>query len=135
MWKMDPSRSSGALSSQLNDAWTSRVKKSADWNSRLDSGTIEPSWIRRFLWTVRTCGQRNKFQKLENHWRSSSRSVPSLAWSLNDAFGRLFWTSGINCHFCFCLQPNLHRLLRFVQGLRRCFSAHGPLGNQGKSDW
>lgn len=50
LWKMDPSREAGTLSSKLDAAWDRRQREAEDWNRRLAAGEISPSVYRRMKW-------------------------------------------------------------------------------------
>ena len=101
---MDESRESGLLGAQLDAAWARRVEAANDWNARLASGEITPSLLQRTRWSARALlrgkGQggssfRERRAALETEWREvSGRRQASLAWTLNDVFGRDFWFGG-----------------------------------------
>ena len=104
LWKMDPSRESGTLSTKLDEAWTRRCHVAEEWNRRLENGEVKPSFYRRLKWTVqasvRKRGNKTTFSErrdsFEKEWRNvSGRKQPSLAWSLNDTFGWHFWAGGL----------------------------------------
>ncbi|KAJ7593413.1 ABC protein [Mycena floridula] len=99
LWKMDQSQESGILSRRLNAAWEARVDKARRWNSELDQGKIDPSFLARCRWNLSSlmAGRRYKEHRatLEDQWRRiGGRRSPSLAWALNDVFGRQFWLGG-----------------------------------------
>lgn len=99
LWKMDQSQESGVLSRQLNAAWEARVDTARRWNSELDQGKINPSFLTRCRWNLSSlmAGKRYKEHRamLEDQWRRiGGRRSPSLAWALNDVFGRQFWLGG-----------------------------------------
>ncbi|KAI1797261.1 P-loop containing nucleoside triphosphate hydrolase protein [Ganoderma leucocontextum] len=99
LWKMDHSRESGNLGAQLDEAWARRVQAAKEWNVRLEDGQIRPGIFKRIKWSIRalqgkgTYGERRA--ALEGHWRQvDGRKEASLAWTLNDVFGRDFWSGG-----------------------------------------
>ncbi|KAJ4467870.1 ABC protein [Lentinula aciculospora] len=105
LWKMDHSQESGYLSEQLDAAWARRAQAAEEWNVKLASGELRPGLIRRAAWQIQATlnfgqivdGRRNERRKeLERRWREiDGRKEPSLAWSLNDVFGSMFWIAGI----------------------------------------
>lgn len=100
LWKMDESREAGVLGDKLDQAWARRVKAANEWNARLAAGDIKPSLYKRTKWSAQalrgkgtTYGERRI--ALEEQWRAvGGRKEPSLAWALNDVFGRDFWFGG-----------------------------------------
>ncbi|KAI0711948.1 P-loop containing nucleoside triphosphate hydrolase protein [Cerioporus squamosus] len=102
LWKMDPSRESGNLGAQLDEAWAARVKAANDWNTRLANGEIKPGIYNRTKWAVQALrgngggSRRERRAALETQWREvDGRKHASLAWTLNDVLGRDFWFGGI----------------------------------------
>ncbi|KAK7690924.1 hypothetical protein QCA50_006027 [Cerrena zonata] len=100
LWKMDESREAGYLSSKLDEAWAQRVKAAEEWNLRLDNGEIHPGLTTRLRWTLKALrrgqGYRERIAAMEKQWRETDgRKEASLAWALNDTFGRSFWLGGI----------------------------------------
>ncbi|KIK55762.1 hypothetical protein GYMLUDRAFT_831145 [Collybiopsis luxurians FD-317 M1] len=105
LWKMDHSQESGYLSEQLDAAWARRVQAANDWNTKLASGEIKPGIWKRALWQVqsslklgsaegRNMGERRAH--FEKQWRDiNGRRKPSLALSVNDVFGSMFWIAGV----------------------------------------
>lgn len=96
---MDESREAGVLGDKLDQAWARRVKAANEWNARLAAGDIKPSLYKRAKWSAQalrgsgTYGERRI--TLEEQWRAvGGRKEPSLAWALNDVFGRDFWFGG-----------------------------------------
>ncbi|TBU32613.1 P-loop containing nucleoside triphosphate hydrolase protein [Dichomitus squalens] len=99
LWKMDYSRESGNLGQQLDEAWARRVQAAKEWNARLDNGEIRPSVFKRIKWSLQALRGKGTYAErraaLETHWREvDGRREASLAWSLNDVFGRDFWFGG-----------------------------------------
>ena len=99
LWKMDYSRESGNLGQQLDEAWARRVQEAKEWNARLENGEIRPSIFKRAKWSVQALRGEGTYSErraaLETHWREvDGRKEASLAWSLNDVFGRDFWFGG-----------------------------------------
>ncbi|KAF8826999.1 hypothetical protein HHX47_DHR5000723 [Lentinula edodes] len=86
------------LSEQLDNAWTRRVQQANEWNMKLELGKIAPGALRRILWFVKALASsdpRSRRQSLEVHWRKvGGKRNASLAWSLNEVFGHLFWVGG-----------------------------------------
>ena len=105
LWKMDPSRESGVLSSKLDEAWARRVEAADDWNRRLANGEVHANIMKRAAWSIRACfpssgipGESYAVRRnaLEREWREKSGvAEPSLAWALNDTFGWHFWAGGL----------------------------------------
>ncbi|KAG1747121.1 ABC protein [Suillus paluster] len=105
LYKMDTSQESAVLATKLEDAWQRRVKAAADWNARLESGELNPSFIKRTGWALRAIpcrGQRQcatwseRCAAFQKHWREcEGRKEASLAWALNDVFHGMFWTGGV----------------------------------------
>lgn len=96
---MDETKEAGTLSIQLDHAWSRRVKAVREWNARIDSGDLQPGHLRRIIWAIKSsaAGSRyhESFAELERHWRTvSGKKTPSLAWTLNDVFGHMFWIGG-----------------------------------------
>ncbi|KAJ4479332.1 ABC protein [Lentinula aciculospora] len=98
LWKMDETMASAYLSEQLDKAWTRRVQQSNEWNMKLRLGEISPGVLRRMVWFVRALASsdpRSRRRLLERHWRDvGGKREASLAWSLNEVFGHLFWIGG-----------------------------------------
>ncbi|EJD07137.1 ABC protein [Fomitiporia mediterranea MF3/22] len=105
LWKMDPSRESGVLSSKLDEAWARRVEAADDWNWRLANGEAQANVVKRVGWSIRACfpsssvpgeSYAERRDGLEREWRDKSGiAEPSLAWALNDTFGWHFWAGGL----------------------------------------
>ena len=99
LWKIDESRESGILGAKLDEAWARRVQAADEWNARLAKGDIKPSLIKRAKWSIQALGGQGSYRErraaLESRWREvDGRRQPSLAWALNDVFGRDFWFGG-----------------------------------------
>ncbi|KAI0661576.1 ABC protein [Cubamyces menziesii] len=99
LWKMDESRESGILGAKLDEAWARRVQAADEWNARLAKGDIKPSLIKRAKWSIQALRGQGSYSErraaLESRWREvDGRKQPSLAWALNDVFGRDFWFGG-----------------------------------------
>ncbi|KAJ3794573.1 ABC protein [Lentinula aff. detonsa] len=105
LWKMDHSQESGYLSQQLDAAWSRRVQAANEWNIKLASGELKPGTFKRASWHIQAtlkCGsivganRKERRKELERRWREfDGRKQPSLAWSLNDVFGSMFWIAGV----------------------------------------
>ncbi|KAF5370179.1 hypothetical protein D9757_010634 [Collybiopsis confluens] len=103
LWKMDESQESGFLSERLDAAWMRRVQAANEWNTKLAAGEIKPGVLRRARWRMQSIlkfgtGKTSKERRsqLEKKWREiDGRKTPSLAWSVNDVFGGMFWISGV----------------------------------------
>lgn len=96
---MDYSRESGNLGAQLDEAWARRVQAAKEWNVRLENGEIRPGIFKRAKWSIQALRGKGSYgdrrAALEEHWRQiDGRREASLAWSLNDVFGREFWSGG-----------------------------------------
>ncbi|KAJ3712273.1 hypothetical protein C8R42DRAFT_647758 [Lentinula raphanica] len=100
------------LSEELDKAWACRVKEANDWNTRLELGKIDPSFIRR-----------KTRDSLEKKWRKvDGRREASLAWSLNEVFGHLFWIGGAFKVFgdtCQMMGPLVVKVLSLLLHRRR----------------
>ncbi|KAJ3722534.1 ABC protein [Lentinula raphanica] len=95
LWKMDETMAAARLSEELDKAWARRVEEANDWNTRLELGEIDPGFIRRTYWRVKALTTRKTRDSLEKKWRKvGGRREASLAWSLNEVFGHLFWIGG-----------------------------------------
>lgn len=91
---------SGGLSDRLDAAWARRVELAEAWNTKLDAGDVHPNVLKRFVWNLKALRAGTDFSKsrsdLESEWRTTSgRKHASLAWSLNDVLGRMFWYGGL----------------------------------------
>ncbi|KAI0694596.1 ABC protein [Cytidiella melzeri] len=101
LWKLDASRQSGPLGDKLDQAWARRVQEANDWNTRLSKGEIRPGLWKRVKWSVKAlrshgAGYAEKRAALEQQWlEHDGRKEASLAWALNDTFGRSFWLGGL----------------------------------------
>ena len=105
LWKMDESRQSGNLGARFDEAWAARVQAAEDWNTRLAAGEIKPGILKRAKWSILTLRPGGKESPsnyserraaLEAHWREvDGKKQASLAWTLNDVFGRDFWFGGL----------------------------------------
>ncbi|KAK7017781.1 ABC protein [Favolaschia claudopus] len=95
LWKMGPEQEAGYLTGLLEEAWERRVREAEEWNAR---GT-GPGVVRRVGWVVFDGwkGKRGeRREERERWWREVwGRREASLAWSLNDVFGRMFWKGGL----------------------------------------
>ncbi|KAJ7097441.1 ABC protein [Mycena epipterygia] len=92
LWKMGPEQEAGYLTDALDAAWARRVAAAAEWNARLDSGEAKAALLKRMLWSL---PGRDR-AALEKKWREGpGRREASLAWSLNDVLGHLFWRGGV----------------------------------------
>lgn len=95
LWRMDSTREAGTLSEKLDQAWARRVADAKDWNTRLASGEIQPSVVRRSKWYAKALVGRGSYKSQEEHWRNvEGRKEASLAWALNDVLGLAFWLGG-----------------------------------------
>ncbi|KAL7279088.1 hypothetical protein ACG7TL_006926 [Trametes sanguinea] len=99
LWKMDESREAGLLGAKLDEAWERRVQAANEWNARLAKGEIKPGLIKRAKWSVQALrgpgSYRERRAALETHWiEVDGKKQASLAWALNDVFGRDFWFGG-----------------------------------------
>lgn len=102
---MDHSQESGYLSEQLDAAWARRAEAANEWNIKLASGELKPGILKRILWQIQATlnlgsivkrSRRERMEELEMRWREiDGRKEPSLAWSVNDVFGNMFWIAGI----------------------------------------
>ncbi|KAJ7063750.1 ABC protein [Mycena amicta] len=91
LWKVGPEQESGYLAEKLDAAWAHRVKTAEEWNAGLLDGRNNPSRFLRVGWAVK--GHRAVREK---RWREADgQREASLAWALNDVFGRRFWIGGV----------------------------------------
>ncbi|KAK7018185.1 ABC protein [Favolaschia claudopus] len=101
LWKMGPEQEAGYLTGLLEEAWERRVREAGEWNKRLERGErgTGPGVLRRVGWVVRDGwkgGRRERREERERWWREvGGRREASLAWSLNDVLGRMFWKGGL----------------------------------------
>ncbi|KAJ3773608.1 ABC protein [Lentinula raphanica] len=105
LWKMDSNQESGYLSEQLDAAWSRRVQAADEWNLKLATGELQPGIFKRASWNIQAAlqlgsisGKNRKARRaqLESRWREiDGRKQPSLAWSVNDVFGSMFWIAGV----------------------------------------
>ncbi|KIK67839.1 hypothetical protein GYMLUDRAFT_216120 [Collybiopsis luxurians FD-317 M1] len=99
LWKMDDSMGAARLSEQLDSAWARRVQEANEWNLKLELGEITPRIPQRIYWSVKALVSGNYKEHriaLEKHWREvGGKREASLAWSLNEVFGHLFWIGGV----------------------------------------
>ena len=95
LWKMDPSREAGIMSAKLDEAWAKRVAQAKNWNTRLASGEIKPSAVKRSQWLVNAAMGRSSYKEQEAKWiNSDGKRHASLTWALNDVLGVAFWAGG-----------------------------------------
>lgn len=99
LWKVDKTQEADALAAQLEDAWNCRVREARQWNENLDKGEVLPGISKRCWWMFRALpagtGYVAKRAAIEERWRTvDARKEPSLGWSLNDVFGKFFWSGG-----------------------------------------
>ena len=76
------------------------MQEANEWNTRLASGEINASLLKRSFWNARALASGRERQKrrasLEADWREcAGRKEASLAWALNDTFGWSFWVGGL----------------------------------------
>ncbi|KAI0649348.1 ABC protein [Trametes meyenii] len=100
LWKVDESRESGRLGTQLDEAWARRVLAASEWNAQLANGEIQPSALKRAKWSLQALRGKGSYSErraaLEAQWREvDGRKEASLAWALNDVLGRDFWFGGL----------------------------------------
>ncbi|KAG8946658.1 hypothetical protein FRC04_011552 [Tulasnella sp. 424] len=119
LWRMDPSREAEYLSSRLDDAWSRRVARAKDRNTRLADGEIDPSLVRRSWWAIKSVFGGGSQTTQEERWRSvDGRVDPSLVWALNDVLGISFWAGGAHLRpmrqFRLLIAPELLGLFKVV---------------------
>ncbi|KAF9074671.1 ABC protein [Rhodocollybia butyracea] len=105
LWKMDHSQESGHLSEKLDAAWARRVEAAHEWNAKLASGEVKAGWLKRVSWQIRSslkirsvggASRRERREEFERRWREvDGKKEASLAWSVNDVFGSMFWIAGV----------------------------------------
>ncbi|KAG8940930.1 hypothetical protein FRC00_012675, partial [Tulasnella sp. 408] len=96
LWKMDPTREAGTLSSEFDRAWARRVEEANAWNDRLAKGEIKPSLGKRTSWRLKSVFGKRSFAEQEEAWRKSEgQKHASLVWALNDVLGAAFWLGGL----------------------------------------
>ncbi|KAJ8072221.1 hypothetical protein PM082_015779 [Marasmius tenuissimus] len=99
LWRVHSTQESGLLSDLLDNAWNHRLALATEWNAKLEAGMIKPGRLLRLSWSMKAIVSSGSYHRnyvsLEKHWRDvGGRKSPSLAWSLNDVFGHMFWISG-----------------------------------------
>ncbi|KAG8903099.1 hypothetical protein FRC01_009328, partial [Tulasnella sp. 417] len=96
LWKMDPSREAGTLSSEFDRAWARRVEEAKVWNDRLAKGEIKPSLVKRTSWRLKSVFGKRSFAEQEEAWRNGEgQKHASLLWALNEVLGAAFWLGGL----------------------------------------
>lgn len=111
---MGPTQESGYLSEKLDKAWDRRVEAANDWNAKLEKGEIQPGILKRIRWNLQALfagmNYRNRRAALAKQWRDvDGRREASLAWSMNDVFGDMFWIAG-----CFKVGCLLFRIFNSI---------------------
>ncbi|KAF8530162.1 ABC protein [Hysterangium stoloniferum] len=97
LWKMDSTREVSGLVKLLDVSWARRVNQAKEWNAKVKAGEIQPTWTKKAVWAVKALsgifreGWRAKYTIYIDKW---SHREASLAWALNDTFGREFWIGG-----------------------------------------
>ncbi|KAJ7639312.1 ABC protein [Roridomyces roridus] len=93
LWKMGPEQEAGYLTDKLEAAWAARIAAAEAHNERLANGQIKPPFMKRAWWAVQG---REKRAERHRWWREEGgKQEPSLAWSLNDVLGKMFWKAGL----------------------------------------
>ncbi|KAG8982778.1 hypothetical protein FRB90_006557, partial [Tulasnella sp. 427] len=96
LWKMDPSREAGTLSSAFDRSWARRISEAKDWNERLARGEIKPPFGKRARWRIKSTFGKSSYAELEEKWRiEDGKKHASLIWALNDVLGSAFWLGGL----------------------------------------
>lgn len=91
LWRMDEARSAGRMSSALAAAYARRTEEAAAHNKKLlDPSTPLPR-SRRILYSMLSQKERRE-KDYRTKW---GKKRASLAWSLNDVFGRSFWVGAV----------------------------------------
>lgn len=87
LWKMDDARGAELLSNRLMANFVRRQQEAKEFNERLqDPNTPLPRWTRfKFALSSR------RAEKEKEYREKTGLRKASLAWTLNDVFGRYFW--------------------------------------------
>ncbi|KZP00831.1 ABC protein [Calocera viscosa TUFC12733] len=86
LWAMDDTRKSELLSTKLTAAWERRVREAEEYNAKIDSGEIRITALKKL---------RSRVFRWRSEDKYTGRKRASIAWALNDVFGRGFWAGGL----------------------------------------
>ncbi|KAJ6537690.1 P-loop containing nucleoside triphosphate hydrolase protein [Mycena capillaripes] len=93
LWRMGPEQEAGYLTDKLEAAWARRIEAAEAHNARLAKGEVKPPLLKRVWWAMHG---REKREKGQRWWQEvGGKKEASLAWSLNDVLGHMFWKGGL----------------------------------------
>ncbi|KAF7342738.1 ABC protein [Mycena sanguinolenta] len=93
LWRMGPEQEAGYLTDKLEAAWARRIEAAEAHNVRLAKGELKPPLLKRLWWAMHG---REKREEMERWWQEEGgKKEASLAWSLNDVLGHMFWKGGL----------------------------------------
>ncbi|KAJ7866783.1 ABC protein [Mycena olivaceomarginata] len=93
LWRMGPEQEAGYLTDKLEAAWARRIEAAEAHNARLAKGVVKPPLLKRVWWVMH--GQ-EKREQMQRWWQEEGgKKEASLAWSLNDVLGHMFWKGGL----------------------------------------
>ncbi|KAJ6475599.1 ABC protein [Mycena sanguinolenta] len=93
LWRMGPKQEAGYLTDKLEAAWVRRIEAAEAHNVRLAKGELKPPLLKRLWWTIHG---REKRGEMQRWWQEEGgKKEASLAWSLNDVLGHMFWKGGL----------------------------------------
>jgi hypothetical protein len=91
LYKLQDTRSSTVIADRIVESFERRRKAAEEYNAKLASGEIKPSFRQVVWWTLR----RDRANR-EKQWREKDAiRKPSLVWAMNDSIKWWFWTGGI----------------------------------------
>ncbi|TFK72957.1 ABC transporter [Pluteus cervinus] len=89
LYKLQSDRAAAYIAERINTSFDARRKHAAEYNEKLANRQINPSWVKRTLWSIR-----GEAVEREAKWRLESRKKPSLTYAINDSVKWWFWTGG-----------------------------------------
>ncbi|KAF7349832.1 ABC protein [Mycena venus] len=93
LWRMGPEQEAGYLTDKLEAAWARRIEAAEAHNARLAKGEVKPPLLKRVRWAMHG---REKREEMQRWWQEEGgKKEASLAWSLNDVLGHMFWKGGL----------------------------------------
>ncbi|KAJ7477714.1 ABC protein [Mycena latifolia] len=93
LWRMGPEQEAGYLTDKLEAAWARRIGAAEMHNARLAKGEVKPPLLKRVWWAMHA---REKREEMQRWWQEEGgKKEASLAWSLNDVLGHMFWKGGL----------------------------------------
>ncbi|WVR09429.1 hypothetical protein IAU60_006496 [Kwoniella sp. DSM 27419] len=110
LWKMDEARSAKPLSTKLREAYVRRTEAAAEYNTRLADPNTPLPFSKRVLYPMLPHREKREKAYRTKHGKKKA----SLVMSLNDVFGRYYFTGGFIKVFgdtCQAVTPLLIRAL------------------------